>query len=1106
MGSDLDRPPDKSFEDLFNNSAKHSGQKITAPEIPTQSVSLDDIKVFAPDVTEKDEDDVGGKGKKKKRKKENGKDGLDKVPVPATVEEVVESTTDEAGGENLPLTEISKLNGMPMEVGTMSHEKDTNDSLTRVFTMAVLHWVNALPEDGVLVLPKFEKVDGILVRNKKEKIEIRVDENFIEKLDDGSEQGEIIFRQLTEKFLERMVSHGVMKITDGVATMRGDKSDKDVMAAMFVMKDLVGIDTKFEFVPHEKNIQEGEIYVDMGNRDGLSYVVEWVKNKFVVTVFFDHHGKESDSDMSATAWVFETLSALGMIEEWQKYIPFVELINLMDNGSLPKNYSDAVEKSGLTRRGYFLQIYPRTLFGLKKDIDPRILSSAIVNDKVDFLDQIPDKKLWKYRIKQKWENNRAVDYLEKQLSKTNKAVDKIQEIERIGLVFESHEYGKIVLDIDGELGGVGNETCRALGYDGILSWSPKKQSFRFSSFNKDITELGFTEDYGFTVRKRMQVKKGESGELKINLEDILEKISGSKRFEFSHGFLGEQIETLPEATMSAETLKGYCAGTWGSLFEDIEQITEVNNENELNEKIQKFRSYCASKRIVEAGIVIRSVEEGKKILDVFKDIREKRTIELDTETEKLLSGFGFNLKIFKESMEKKFREERWDGSVWSDFEIAIQEPSTTERRLAREAAQIRITDDRKINFLKATTESDTKIIGDLIKAIHVAASGSDATDMKVEDAKDLIKNYFDPVVENKEHSLVEEIKVNSDDVVYIARDLSVLAFGSDKISSSKKEALERLQKLGIKQIEIIDEVEKAKYNAALERLSINLGENDARYRWGADVNGAREYIFNLHGLALSSDDEKVEPYFVYKQTTSDHVIGKDETKRNEPGKKSEKTVKVVDPVWSSEVLNSLDIATNSGSTLQERSAARKLLAENGFKMKDDPSEDLKVYEAISLLVGHGNDYGNKEFGRDVQAAENYLRIYFGVKPDADTEDGDRDTVVDAPQEVIDKDEIEQGAIKELQTKYREMPEDEVFSRFEGWIVSKGSRGGGVLNQWKAQMPKLSKKAREDALKQLKMTLMLFENASLRILNNDNADHWIKAGMGILRSLNLEDKV
>ena len=121
-----------------------------------------------------------------------------------------------------------------------------------------------------------------------------------------------------------------------------------------------------------------------------------------------------------------------------------------------------------------------------------------------------------------------------------------------------------------------------------------------------------------------------------------------------------------------------------------------------------------------------------------------------------------------------------------------------------------------------------------------------------------------------------------------------------------------------------------------------------------------------------------------------------------------------------------------------------------------------------------------------------------------------------------KEDVEKKRIEAIQVKYREMSEEEVFSRFEGWIASKASRGGEELRKWKIQMTTLSERGgnetlsvsdRDEALKQhggalnqLRMTLMLLENSNMRTLNQDNTDYWIETGMGILRSLNLNDKV
>jgi len=289
-----------------------------------------------------------------------------------------------------------------------------------------------------------------------------------------------------------------------------------------------------------------------------------------------------------------------------------------------------------------------------------------------------------------------------------------------------------------------------------------------------------------------------------------------------------------------------------------------------------------------------------------------------------------------------------------------------------------------------------------------------------------------------------------------------------------KKALKELLEKGIDLVAKITELNKGKRDI-LKMVS------DAVWKLGSQ---------DSKKISESEKQELIET--VKKYFEQEEVI-----KDVKPEGKVEETKKLI--VWDAQVLADLDFATSAESDLANREIIWKSLNERGYFMKPDDLETNKVFEAISLLTGHGNDFGKKEFGDDTDAAEKFLREYFGV--DIDPNEVVQKTAVSEKNENPEKKRIEA-----IQAKYREMSEEVVFSRFEGWITSKGSRGGEELRGWKTQMTTLAVEERERALNQLRMTLMLFENSEMRVHSKNNSDYWIKTGMGILRSLNLEDKV
>jgi hypothetical protein len=239
--------------------------------------------------------------------------------------------------ENAP-TELSYEENAPTErIEELKEER--KKMYSRVFTMAVLKWIEIQEPGKKLVVPKFRLKDGVKdgkfervkkvitetsPEGKKKDIEvddtdeIEITDNFWEKLL-IEENSEIIFRQLTEKFLERLIVHGkAEKLEDGTVRIK-QKSDKDGMLCEKYLK-LAGVTgLPVEYVGHEHE-QAGVVFADMGNKDGVYYVVEQdLLGEWVVTVYFDHHDSESSGDSSASGIMFETLAALGMFEEPELY-------------------------------------------------------------------------------------------------------------------------------------------------------------------------------------------------------------------------------------------------------------------------------------------------------------------------------------------------------------------------------------------------------------------------------------------------------------------------------------------------------------------------------------------------------------------------------------------------------------------------------------------------------------------------------------------------------------------------------------------------------------------------------------------------------------------
>jgi len=317
-----------------------------------------------------------------------------------------------------------------------------------------------------------------------------------------------------EKFLAKsrevwrqFAVHGI-SITDKFTGRQKllNRTDLDGAASLGIFK-MAGFDVSdIQYVkPGEK--VPGRIMVDTGYESGL--VVE--DNG---TVFFDHHGKDSNrASISAAKLVYRVLAETGFLERTPALDALTKFITQVDNQTHP----DLKTKE-------FWENSDKTILGLYRFMDFDHLLQFF-QDGHSATDILSDDELKKYSpmvqgqgkdappeyklLKAKVEQRRNIDQ--------SKA--KLQELEQDGFVVNT-KFGRIVVDIGKKLQG-GQLATRAYGYDGYLIYNPEANSF-FLGINRG--KLDFDPPQGVIVRDTMWIKPADKEPLSAVLKDIINVI------------------------------------------------------------------------------------------------------------------------------------------------------------------------------------------------------------------------------------------------------------------------------------------------------------------------------------------------------------------------------------------------------------------------------------------------------------------------------------------------------------------------------------------------------------------------------------------------------
>lgn len=349
------------------------------------------------------------------------------------------------------------------------------------------------------------------------------------------ESGQEKFKQQTRELWRELVTHGVVTInkeTDQPTLL--NFTDPDGKCAIGLL-GLAGLKiNNISYVKPGEKIK-GKINLDTSDRYGVM-IEDGGK-----TLYVDHHTDEQGLDTSTTQLVYEMMDSLGMFDQ----------LNDSQKRTLEKMSAFVTQIDNLTypEMEKYWQNSSRTILGLNRFMSFGNLRKFFAHIGKEPHENLTDGELRYLELKpalpkkemtsQEKRATKLPDRSEQQqkvIAATTETINQAEQREAGG-VLESEKYGKLLVLLNKNLAG-GFWAARAHGFDGMIYWVPKNQSFFISTLkplNQQYSQSDqnwqdkFSLPQGRKVRERMWIKPIHDQEsLNLTLVEILLKLAGPK--------------------------------------------------------------------------------------------------------------------------------------------------------------------------------------------------------------------------------------------------------------------------------------------------------------------------------------------------------------------------------------------------------------------------------------------------------------------------------------------------------------------------------------------------------------------------------------------------
>lgn len=294
------------------------------------------------------------------------------------------------------------------------------------------------------------------------------------------------FIELTKQLWKEVATH--------IKGKKGSDTDGNCAVGLLTLAGVVGAAdlSKVKYI-EQGGFEKNHLNVDVGEGHVIEIEKGWK------TARFDHHGKKTKNDLSATKITYETLVAMNMLEKSQVLDRLVDFVTKTDNMTFP-NHEEHYPNSW------------RTVYGLHRQMDFDQLHDFFKRGG-DPIAPLSEEQIQRYHLGEKSTNRK---------NQIEKAKALVKELEEKGMVFNSQKFGKVLVDYGRKLPH-GTDAAYAFGYDVFVSWD--KNQF-FMSSKVPFTKGMFPPEAKIMRGNMCFKERRDKTPVKMTLSEVVAKIGG----------------------------------------------------------------------------------------------------------------------------------------------------------------------------------------------------------------------------------------------------------------------------------------------------------------------------------------------------------------------------------------------------------------------------------------------------------------------------------------------------------------------------------------------------------------------------------------------------
>lgn len=399
------------------------------------------------------------------------------------------------------------------------------------------------------------------------------------------------------------------------------QTDIDGRASLSLLR-LAGIDTgKVRYVL-PGDAEAGRINIDTSNNDGIGRAILPTGESYF---FIDHHGSKSDSQTSASAHLFRSFTDLGLLPP--KELRVLENDSAEAKAEKEKKMADlrkavdfvtAADNLGFRGQGKLFSQSDRTLVGLRHMRQMTFEKMLeIISAGKNPLDVLEPKDLVKFGLVEAGEFQRKV---------IKDAQEYLDFLQADGRVLPSRSYGKVIVDIYGQLPAGADAASFVDGAGAYILWDDRQNSFLIYTLNQKKLAPGFKLEQGMRIREGMWIKPRREGmeKLKISLASVLralgcdDKLNLKELFDVKNRW--KKFQQEKKTRRAGEPPAGLPVAEAWSLPAPAAEKRELNTLADIQSALRNF--------IIQKFSLFK-IEDGKDQTVAFIDFINQELVSND---------------------------------------------------------------------------------------------------------------------------------------------------------------------------------------------------------------------------------------------------------------------------------------------------------------------------------------------------------------------------------------------------------------------------------------------------------------------------------------------